>query len=163
MRFKKPDIGMTMNGVLAGLVAITAPCATVLPIGAIIIGFLAGIIVVFSVLFFDALHIDDPVGAISVHGVCGAFGTIGAALFHENLFTGAEYDLVGQLITQVIGVVAAFVWVFGTAFILFKVLAWTVGLRVTPEEEMEGLDLGEHGASCYPDFAASTRAFGVGD
>lgn len=163
MRFRKPDIGMTLNGVLAGLVAITSPCATVTPLGSVIIGGLAGIIVVFSVLFFDWVHIDDPVGAISVHGVCGAFGTISAALFHENLFLGKPYDLMGQLMTQLLGVATAFVWVFVTAFILFKVLAWTIGLRVKPEEEVEGLDVGEHGAICYPDFATSTRTFGMGD
>jgi Amt family ammonium transporter len=163
MRFNKPDIGMTLNGVLAGLVAITSPCATVTPLGAVLIGFLAGVIVVFSVLFFDWVKIDDPVGAISVHGVCGAFGTIAAALFHENLFTGQEYDLMGQLMTQLIGVVTAFVWVFGTAFILFKVLAMTIGLRVKPEEEIEGLDIGEHGAFCYPDFVASSRSLVSGD
>ena len=154
-KFGKPDIGMTLNGTLAGLVAITAPCATVTPLGAVIIGSLAGVIVVFSVLFFDKIKIDDPVGAISVHGVCGAFGTLGAALFHENLFLGLEYDLMGALTTQLIGVGAAFVWTFTTAFILFKVVAATVGLRVTAQEELEGLDIGEHGNSCYPDFVTT--------
>jgi Amt family ammonium transporter len=154
-KFGKPDIGMTLNGTLAGLVAITAPCATVTPLGAVIIGSLAGVIVVFSVLFFDKIKIDDPVGAISVHGVCGAFGTIGAALFHENLFLGLEYDLMGTLTTQLVGVGTAFVWTFTTAFILFKVVAATVGLRVTAQEELEGLDIGEHGNSCYPDFVTT--------
>jgi len=153
IKFKVADIGMTLNGVLAGLVAITSPCASVTTLGAVIIGFLAGIIVVFSVVFFDRIHVDDPVGAVSVHGVCGAFGTISAALFHENLFLGLDYNLGAQLLTQVIGVVTAFVWSFGTCFILFKVIQKTIGLRVTAEEEMEGLDLGEHGANCYPDFA----------
>ena len=147
---------MTLNGTLAGLVAITSPCATVTPLGAVIIGGLAGIIVVFAVLFFDTVKIDDPVGAISVHGVCGAFGTISAALFHENLFLGQPYDLAGQLITQLIGVGVAFVWTFTTAFILFKVIAMTIGLRVTEEEELEGLDLSEHGANAYPDFLHGT-------
>lgn len=152
IKFSKPDIGMTLNGVLAGLVAITAPCATVTPLGAVLVGLIAGIVVVFSVLFFDMLKIDDPVGAISVHGVCGALGTILAALLHENLFLGLEYDLMGQLTTQVIGVVTAFAWTFTTAFILFKVISWTVGLRVSAEEELEGLDICEHGAVAYPDF-----------
>ena len=156
IKFGKADIGMTLNGTLAGLVAITAPCATVTPLGAVIIGGLAGIIVVFAVLFFDAVKIDDPVGAISVHGVCGAFGTISAALFHENLFLGQPYDLAGQLVTQLIGVGVAFVWTFTTAFILFKVIAMTIGLRVTEEEELEGLDLSEHGANAYPDFLHGT-------
>jgi Amt family ammonium transporter len=160
-KFKKPDIGMTLNGTLAGLVAITSPCATVTPAGAVMIGFLAGIVVVFAVLFFDRIKVDDPVGAISVHGVCGAFGTVGAALFHENLFLGKEYDLMKQLMTQLIGVGTAFVWTFLTAFILFKIIAATIGLRVSEEEEMGGLDLSEHGANCYPDFAPSPASGGV--
>jgi Amt family ammonium transporter len=152
-KFGKPDIGMTLNGTLAGLVAITSPCATTTPLGAVMIGGIAGAVVVFAVLFFDRIRVDDPVGAISVHGVCGALGTILAAPLHENVFLGREYDLVGQLLTQLIGVATAFVWTFTTAFILFKVIAMTTGLRVTPEEEISGLDLGEHAANCYPDFA----------
>jgi ammonium transporter, Amt family len=155
IKFKNPDIGMTLNGTLAGLVAITSPCATVTPLGALIIGLLAGIVVVYSVLFFDKIKIDDPVGAISVHGVCGALGTILAALLHENLFTGQPYDLGAQLLTQVIGVATAFVWSFGACFILFKVIKMTMGLRVTPQEEIEGLDYGEHKANSYPDFAVT--------
>ena len=157
-KFGKPDIGMTLNGVLAGLVAITAPCSTITPLGAVILGLLAGILVVFSVLFFDRIKIDDPVGAISVHGVCGAFGTIMAAVLHENVFTGAEYDMMGQLVTQLIGVGTAFAWTFPTAFLLFQAIKMTVGLRVTPEEEMEGLDLAEHSANAYPDFGSSIQS-----
>jgi Amt family ammonium transporter len=161
MKFKKPDIGMTLNGTLAGLVAITSPCATVIPLGAVLIGLLAGVIVVYSVLFFDRIKVDDPVGAISVHGVCGMFGTLSAALFHENLFLGKEYDLIGQLVTQAIGCATAFVWVFGTCFLMFKLIKATIGLRVTAEEEIDGLDIGEHGASAYPDFVptGATGAF----
>jgi Amt family ammonium transporter len=155
LKFRKPDIGMTLNGTLAGLVAITAPCATVTPLGAVIIGAIAGVLVVFSVLFFDKIKIDDPVGAISVHGVCGAWGTLSAALLHENLFTGAEFDLWGALQIQALGVAVAFAWTFTTAFVLFKVVAATIGLRVTAEEELEGLDVGEHGNSCYPDFVTT--------
>jgi ammonium transporter, Amt family len=151
-KFKKPDIGMTLNGVLAGLVAITAPCASTTPLGAVLIGVIAGGVVFFSVLFFDAIKVDDPVGAISVHGVCGAVGTLLAAVFHENVFLGAEYNMMGQLMTQAIGVATAFVWTFPTAFILFSAIKMTVGLRVTPEEELEGLDISEHGAMAYPDF-----------
>jgi Amt family ammonium transporter len=161
IRFGKPDIGMTLNGVLAGLVAITAPCATTTPLGAVLIGLIAGVVVLFSVLLFDRIRIDDPVGAISVHGVCGALGTVLAAVFHENVFLGREYDLLGQLTTQAIGVAAAFVWTFGTAFVLFKVLAMTVGLRVSAEEELEGLDLSEHGAESYPDFVLAPRPVGA--
>ena len=86
---------------------------------------------VFSIRFFDKLHVDDPVGAISVHGVCGVWGTLGAALLHENLFLGLEYDLLGTLWVQAVGVVVAFVWTFGTAFILFKIVNAAIGLRVT--------------------------------
>jgi len=154
-KFGKPDIGMTLNGTLAGLVGITAPCASVTPLGAILIGALAGVIVVYSVLFFDKIKIDDPVGAISVHGVCGAWGTLAAALFHENLFLGLEYNLMGALQVQLIGIAVAFVWTFLTAFVLFKIIAVTVGLRVTAQEELEGLDLSEHGNSCYPDFVTT--------
>ncbi len=160
-KFGKADVGMSLNGTLAGLVAITAPCATVTPLGAILIGAIAGVIVVYSVLFFDRIKVDDPVGAISVHGVCGAFGTVGAALFHENLFLGLEYNLIGQLTTQAIGVFTAFAWTFVTAFILFKVIALTVGLRVSPEEEIAGLDLTEHGANSYPDFAPAASSAGI--
>jgi Amt family ammonium transporter len=162
-KFGKPDVGMSLNGVLAGLVGITAPCATVTPLGSLIIGSVAGVLVLYSVLFFDKIKIDDPVGAISVHGVCGAWGTLAAALLHENLFLGLEYDLAGQLITQLTGIAVAFLWTFTTAFLLFKVLAATVGLRVTVEEELSGLDVGEHGASAYPDFVlAGSGASGAG-
>ena len=136
IKSKTADIGMTLNGVLAGLVAITSPCATVTTAGAV----------------FDRIKVDDPVGAISVHGVCGAWGTLSAALFHENIFLGLSYNLGAQLLTQAIGVLTAFVWSFGTCFVLFKVIAMTIGLRVSAEEELEGLDLSEHGANCYPDF-----------
>ncbi|MEZ5357037.1 MAG: ammonium transporter [Bryobacteraceae bacterium] len=156
MKFKAPDIAMSLNGALAGLVAVTAPCATVTPAGAIIIGLIAGVLVVVSVLFFDKIKIDDPVGAVSVHGVCGAFGTISSALFHENLFTGAEYDMMGQLVTQLIGVGTAFLWTFPTAFLLFQIIKRTIGLRVSEEEEISGLDLSEHAGNAYPDFAPSS-------
>ena len=137
---------------LAGLVAITAPCATVTTTGAVLIGLIAGVVVVFSVLFFDRIKVDDPVGAVSVHGVCGAWGTLAAALLRENLFLGVSYNLGAQLPTQAIGVLTAFVWSFGACFILFKLIAKTVGLRVSPDEEIEGLDLSEHGGTCDPDF-----------
>ncbi|HHL34444.1 MAG TPA: ammonium transporter [Desulfobulbaceae bacterium] len=144
--FKKPDIGMSLNGALAGLVGITAGCANVTPTSSIIIGFIAGIIVVISVVTIDRMHIDDPVGAVSVHGVCGAWGTIAAGLFNIGGTTAAI------MTTQIIGVVAAFAWAFGTAFILFKVIDMTMGLRVTEEEELEGVDIAEHAAHAYNDF-----------
>ncbi len=144
--FKKPDIGMSLNGALAGLVGITAGCANVTPTSSIIIGFIAGIIVVISVVTIDRMHIDDPVGAVSVHGVCGAWGTIAAGLFNIGGTTAAI------MTTQIIGVVAAFAWAFGTAFILFTVIKKTMGLRITEEEELEGVDIAEHAAHAYNDF-----------
>lgn len=157
-KFGKPDIGMTFNGVLAGLVAITAPCATITPLGSVVLGLLAGVLVVFAVLFFDKIKIDDPVGAISVHGVCGAFGTLMSAPLHENLFLGKDFDLMGQFTTQLIGVGTAFFWTFPLAWLMFKAMAMTIGLRVSKEEELEGLDITEHGAEAYPDFAVATAA-----
>lgn len=155
-KFEKPDIGMTLNGVLAGLVGITAPCDIVTPLGAIIVGLVAGCLVVYGVLFFDKLKIDDPVGAISVHGLCGVWGTLACALLNEALFTGdPEYSLISQLGVQVTGIAACFVWTFGTAFVLFKIIKATVGLRVSEEEERAGLDFSEHGSSAYPDFVVS--------
>jgi Amt family ammonium transporter len=145
LKFKTPDVGLTLNGALAGLVAITAPCNNVSPLSAVIIGALAGILVVYSVLFFDRIKVDDPVGAVSVHGICGVWGTLAAAIFNEAGF------MVGFWV-QVLGVVVAFVWSFGIGYIVFKVIAATVGLRVSEEEEMEGLDLAEHRAEGYPDF-----------
>jgi Amt family ammonium transporter len=144
--FKKPDVGMSLNGALAGLVGITAGCANVSPTSSVIIGAIAGILVVLSVYIIDRLHIDDPVGAVSVHGVCGAWGTLAAGLFNMG---GPTLKIVT---TQLIGIGAAFVWSFGICFILFKAIDLTLGLRVSEEEEMEGLDIGEHGVSAYSDF-----------
>ncbi|MFQ5598218.1 MAG: ammonium transporter [Nitrospiria bacterium] len=147
--YGKPDLGMSLNGALAGLVAITAPCANVSPASAVIIGLIGGALVVFSVLFFDKIKIDDPVGAISVHGVCGAWGTLAAGLFD---MAGFSFKQVG---VQLVGIGAAFIWAFGLGMVLFLTLKATVGLRVSEEEEMEGLDLLEHGNSAYPDFGVS--------
>jgi Amt family ammonium transporter len=150
MKFGKPEVGMSLNGALAGLVAITSPCASVSPLSSVIIGAIAGIIVVFSVLFFDKIRIDDPVGAISVHGVNGAWGTLAAGIFNMG---GTSMKIIG---VQVLGIVTAFAWTFITAFILFKVIDMSIGLRVSPEEEAEGLDYAEHGGNAYPDFEISS-------
>ena len=150
VKFGKPEIGMSLNGALAGLVAITSPCATVTPGSAIIIGSAAGIIVVLSVLFFDKIRIDDPVGAISVHGVCGAWGTLAAGIFNIG---GTSAKIIG---VQLLGIAACFLWVFPAAFLMFKLISKTVGLRVSPEEELEGLDLTEHAGNAYPDFEVSS-------
>lgn len=146
IKFGKPDVGMTLNGALAGLVGITAGCANVSPLSSVIIGIVAGVLVVFSVMFFDRIKVDDPVGAVSVHGVCGAWGTLAAGLFNSAGFS------MKQVMTQLAGIGACFVWAFGCGLILFKVIDLVIGMRVSKEEEMAGLDLCEHGASAYPDF-----------
>jgi len=146
MKYGKSDIGMTLNGALAGLVGITAGCANVSPASSVIIGLVAGVLVVLSVLFFDKIKVDDPVGAVSVHGVCGAWGTLAAGLFDTG---GFDMHVVG---VQLIGIGACFVWAFGTGLILFKAIDIVIGMRVSKEEEMVGLDFSEHGASAYADF-----------
>jgi Amt family ammonium transporter len=151
IKFGKPEVGMSLNGALAGLVGITAGCANVTPGSAIIIGLVAGVLVLVSVLFFDKLKIDDPVGAISVHGVNGAWGTLAAGIFNIG---GTSLSIIG---VQLIGIVACFIWTFGAAFIMFKVISGTIGLRVSKEEEIEGLDHTEHGGIAYPDFGVSTH------
>ncbi len=154
---KKPDASMSLNGALAGLVSITAPCDAVSPVGAIIIGIIGGVICVVSVLAIDrVLKVDDPVGAVSVHGVCGAWGTLAVGLF--NLEAGLFYGGgVTQLGIQAIGVGAGFVWAFGMGLVLFLAIKYTVGLRVTEEEEMAGLDDGEHGMEAYSGFQIFTN------
>jgi Amt family ammonium transporter len=146
IKYGKSDIGMTLNGALAGLVGITAGCANVSPFSAVIIGLVAGVLVLFSVLFFDKIKVDDPVGAVSVHGVCGAWGTLAAGLFDT---AGFSLKTVG---VQLVGIGACFVWAFGIGLIMFKLIDLVVGMRASREEEMAGLDYTEHGASAYPDF-----------
>ncbi len=162
---KKPDASMALNGALAGLVAITAGCYTVTPMGAIVIGAVGGVLVVFSVIFIDqVLKIDDPVGAVSVHGVNGAWGTLACGLFgaekalgiadaNSGLFYGGGMS---QLITQCIGVGSAFLWAFGLGLIMFTIIKVTVGLRVSAEEEVKGLDITEHGMEAYSGFQIFT-------
>ena len=146
IKFGKPEVGMSLNGALAGLVAITSPCASVTPLSAVIIGAAAGVIVVLSVMFFDKIKVDDPVGAISVHGVCGAWGTLAAGIFNIG---GTSLKIIG---VQLLGIAACFLWVFPAALIMFKLIDKTVGLRVSAEEELAGLDYAEHGGNAYPDF-----------
>ena len=151
----KPDVAMTGNGLLAGLVGVTAGCFAVSTVGAVIIGAVSGLLVVLSVNFFDKMKIDDPVGAISVHGVCGAFGTIAVGLFSnessdgfiaKGLFYGGGTD---QLVSQIIGVAAIAAFVLISTTILFAVMKATIGLRVSEEEEIVGLDIFEHGSLGY--------------
>lgn len=155
----KPDVAMAANGLLAGLVGITAGTWAVTNIGALIIGIVSGVLVVFSVLFFDRIRIDDPVGAVSVHGVCGAWGTIAVGLFAnregevEGLFYGGGGS---QLVSQLIGVVAVFVFVTIASGALFLAIKALFGLRVPEEEEIEGLDRSEHGLHGYGEDTTPT-------
>lgn len=160
----KPDVTMAANGMLAGLVSITAPVGAVETWASIVIGAIGGLIVVLSVAFFDKMKVDDPVGAISVHGVCGTWGTLSIAFFarYDDAFLGRE-DAgliygggIDQLSTQALMVGAHFVFVFGAAFLLFQVIKATVGLRVTEEEELAGLDVEEHGHMGYAPDSGST-------
>ncbi|RCX12730.1 ammonium transporter [Anaerobacterium chartisolvens] len=152
LRYKKPDVSMTLNGALAGLVAITAGCASVSLPGSIVIGVVAGFVVVFGIEFIEkVLKIDDPVGAIGVHGFSGAAGTILVGLFatEGGLFYGGGFGLLG---VQALGVITVAAWVLVTTFILFNAIKATVGLRVSKEHEEGGLDVSEHGSEAYADF-----------
>ena len=141
---KKPDITMALNGILAGLVGITAGADTVTWVGSIIIGLIAGIIVVFAIVIIDRIKIDDPVGAISVHGVCGIWGTVAVGIFSTN----AEHSLG----TQIIGTLTYAIFAFVASLILATIVKMTLGFRVTAEEETVGLDVSEHGQPAYADF-----------
>ena len=155
LKFGKPDVTMTLNGVLSGLVAITAGCVYVEPWAAVLFfGFLPGVVVVFSVLMFDQLHIDDPVGAISVHGVSGALGTVLLGLFHADsgLLYGGGVDL---LMAQLVGVVGVFAFCMICGLVTFNVIKSVVGLRASREAELAGLDAAEHGNDAYPEFGVS--------
>lgn len=156
---KKPDLGMTINGCLAGLVAITAPCAFVSVASSAIIGFAAGFIVVVAVIFIDKIRVDDPVGAIAVHLVNGMFGTLCVGLFAEDWVspatTGNGFLFGGGtklLSAQLIGIGAAGAYTFIASAFFWLLLKYTIGIRVSLAEEIQGLDIGEHGNSAYPDF-----------
>lgn len=152
IKYKKPDVSMTLNGALGGLVAITAGCAAVSMWGAIIIGAGAGFVIVFGIEFTDKImKVDDPVGAVGVHGLCGAAGTLMVGLFatEGGLFYGGGLKLLG---VQAIGVIAVAVWTLATALILFSTLKATIGLRVDQHDEEMGLDHGEHATQAYADF-----------
>ena len=156
----KPDLGMTINGCLAGLVAITGGCAYVSIVSSLIIGAVSGVIVVFAVVFFDRIHIDDPVGATSVHLCCGVFGTLCVGLFAQEgvttlsgrsglLFGGGA----GLLGVELLGIAAVGAFTFASSALVWLILKKTMGIRVSREEELQGLDIGEHGNAAYPDFA----------
>ncbi|MDR7211941.1 ammonium transporter [Flavobacterium piscis] len=149
MIYGKPDVSMTLNGVLAGLVGVTAGCAAVSLVGAFLIGIICGITVVFSIEFIDKkLKIDDPVGAVSVHGVCGALGTLLVGVFATDggLMYGGGFEKLG---VQAIGVLGIGAWAIGASFVVIFILKKTMGIRVSKEEEVDGLDIHEHGSKCY--------------
>lgn len=159
----KPDLGMTINGCLAGLVGITGSCAYVSIGASLIIGAIAGIIVVFAVMFFDKIKVDDPVGATAVHLCCGVFGTLCVGLFAKEgvtslsskngLFYGGDLEFLG---VQCLGIIAVGAFVFIASLLVWFIIKKTIGIRVSYEEEIAGLDIGEHGNIAYPDFAAAT-------
>jgi Amt family ammonium transporter len=155
----KPDLSMALNGILAGLVAITASCNWVTPGASFIIGLVGGVLVVYAVLFFDKIKVDDPVGALSVHLVNGVWGTLCVGLFAadiggiKGLFYGGG---TAQLISQIIGIIAVGVFVVVVSLISWLIIKAVMGLRVEKDEEREGLDIGEHGMEAYPDFVGAS-------
>jgi Amt family ammonium transporter len=167
---KKPDFSMTLNGCLAGLVAVTAPCAFVTVPSGCVIGAIAGVLVVLSVLFFDKIKIDDPVGALSVHLVNGIFGTLALGLFYDLetaktiaalppvLAEGQTWGAMAQTVVQIKGILLVGVIVFPASLVTWYVVkALFGGIRVSTEEEVEGLDIGEHGNEAYPDFTPAHK------
>jgi len=168
-----PDPSMSVNGMLAGLVAVTAPCAFINPVGAVIIGIIAGVLVVGSVIFWERVcKIDDPVGAISVHGVNGLWGMIALGLFADGTY-GDGFNLVkgnvtglfygggaGQLMAQLIACVVVASWAFGMHYIFFTIQKKTTGLRSSEADELAGLDATEMGVLAYPDFSGATAVGG---
>jgi len=159
--FGKPDLSMAMNGALAGLVAITAPCAFIEPWAAIVIGAVAGVLVILGVLLLDKLHIDDPVGAVPVHGLNGIWGTLAVGIFgqkalglaNDGLFYGGGLR---QLGVQALGAVSVVLFVVASMGLVFKLIDKSIGLRVTRDEELKGLDIGEHGMESYSGFQIFT-------
>ncbi len=161
--FGKPDLSLAMNGALAGLVAITAGCAYVDPWSSIVIGAIAGIVVVLGVVLLDKLHIDDPVGAVPVHGFNGVWGTLAVGLFGKKTLGLAYNGLIyggglNQLAIQALGTLSVVVFILISMGIVFKLLDMTVGLRVSREEELKGLDIGEHGMESYSGFQVFTTS-----
>tara|TARA_Y100000588_G_scaffold342105_1_gene386682 strand:- start:493 stop:1107 length:615 start_codon:yes stop_codon:yes gene_type:complete len=149
IKFQKPDLSMALNGLLGGLVGITAGADTVGMGSAIVIGLIAGVIVVGSIVFFDSIKIDDPVGAISVHGVCGIWGTVAVGIFSFNPAHTIGMQLKGTLIISA--------WAFLFSLVVFGIIKAVMGVRVDEEEEVQGLDLAEHGQEAYPDFTVKSE------
>ena len=160
LRYKKPDVSLTLGATIGGLVGITAGTANVSPLSAVIIGLIAGILYVLSVEFFDKIRVDDPVGAVSAHLTCGVWGTLAVGLFAQEAFGGVNGLFFGggaaQLLSQLIGIGAVFVWTFGIMLAFFKVLDMLIGLRISREDELKGADLAEHNAEAYAGFEIFT-------
>ncbi|HLD06907.1 MAG TPA: ammonium transporter [Candidatus Nanoarchaeia archaeon] len=160
LRYKKPDVSLTLGATIGGLVGITAGTANVSPLSAVIIGLIAGILYVLSVEFFDKIRVDDPVGAVSAHMTCGVWGTLAVGLFAQEAFGGVNGLFFGggaaQLLSQLIGIGAVFVWTFGIMLAFFKVLDMLIGLRISREDELKGADLAEHNAEAYAGFEIFT-------
>lgn len=156
IKTKKWDVGMALNGALAGLVAITASCAWVQAWSSLVIGLIGGALVVGSVYFWEGIGVDDPVGAVSVHGINGIWGLIAVGIFSDGTYGGVTGLLYGGgtklLIAQLIGVGAVVAWAFGAGLIMFKTMDKIFGIRVSPAEEIKGLDVQEHGTPAYPEF-----------
>jgi Amt family ammonium transporter len=174
-RYGKPDPSMAANGFLAGLVAITAPCAFVSSFWAFVIGAIAGLILCRSVFFLErTMKVDDPVGAISVHGTCGAWGVISLGIFADGTYgdgfngvpstvKGLLYGDPSQLVAQIIGPVTNFIFIFGASWLFFKLLDVLIGMRVSREVELEGLDVPEMGVHGYPEIPGPpTLVHGMG-
>ena len=171
IKYGKPDLTMSANGLLAGLVAITAPCAFVNSVAAVGIGLFAGVLCCVSVFFFERIvKIDDPVGAISVHGVCGAWGVLALGLFADGTYgngfnnvkgtvKGLFYGDSGQFFAQCIGTLTNIIYVFAISYTIFKLIDLTIGMRVSPEVELEGLDRPEVAVEAYPDFNQRKTSF----
>ncbi len=166
---KKPDFSMVLNGCLAGLVAITAPCAFTTITSGAIIGAIAGVVVVVAVIFFDKIKLDDPVGALSVHLVCGVWGTLALGLFYDkdvtaniaalppNAADAAGWTAMSQTMVQLKGILYCGGFTFIASLIVWFIIKAVFGLRVSAEEEIEGLDIGEHGNEAYPNFQPASR------
>jgi len=165
LRTGKVDIALTCNGALAGLVGVTAPCAYIAPWAAVVIGFVAGLIVMYGIKFNEwVLKVDDPVGAVAVHGYNGLWGLLAVGIFADGTYgdvSGLIVGNTGQMIAQIIDAVTVLIWAFGTGYILFALLKRTIGLRVSREEELAGLDMGEHGYSAYPEFITQEPGEGL--
>jgi Amt family ammonium transporter len=161
VKYGKPDLMLSLNGALAGLVAITAPCAAVTPGAAIWIGAVAGVLVIFAIEWTDMIRVDDPVGAVAVHGVCGIWGTLAVGLWGlqayganaDGLFMGGGFGALG---TQALGILACLAFTATAMFVVFKAIDAVLGLRVSHETELRGLDLDEHGIESYSGFQIFT-------